>query len=111
MTDSVDQLLTQARQVEVAVTDDLMARVLADAAREQARQLPVRIRPSRNGDIIWKCSARVQVQAVKMGSSKSLTRASGAALLHIGATHISTALTGDAVRSKQQLRVRRSVAY
>ena len=53
MTDSVDQLLTQARQVKVAVTDDLMARVLADAAREQARQLPVLMPRPRRGLLGW----------------------------------------------------------
>ena len=53
MTDSVDHLLAQARQAEVAVTEDLMARVLADAAREQARHLSVTVPRRRPGPFGW----------------------------------------------------------
>lgn len=88
---------------------DAPTRPLRDSCRERVRPLRTCYIISSARDL-FKLAVRVQDQAVKMGSSKSLTRASGAALLHIGATHISTALTGDAVRSKQQLRVRRSAA-
>ena len=47
----------------------------------------------------------LQEQTIKGPSSKSLTRIGGTALLHIGATHIATGLSGDSPRSKQQLRV------
>ena len=51
--DDLEVLFAQARRTEAAVTDDLMARVLADAARVQptaARQVPHR--PSA-GPLVW----------------------------------------------------------
>ena len=51
--DRLDAVLAQARCADVAVTDALMARVLADAAREQAR-LPVQaVRLRGSGPVAW----------------------------------------------------------
>ena len=52
-TKALDTLFAQARQAETAVTDDLMARVLADAAREQARPAPGAARRRRPGPLDW----------------------------------------------------------
>ena len=50
-TEACDTLLSEARQVEVTVTDDLMARVLADAAREQAWRRAIAGPPPRRGPL------------------------------------------------------------